>query len=190
MTTTFPASDKQITFINELLDSRELPAGDPIIQQFIDDRFTTLSTITKRSASAVISMLLGMPKLVSPTEASLQAVLARVPKSKYAIPVDELDIAPLTGTPLTGDLLFVEIRMYEGHLYMRRLSGSVGGFNRDKMPAGDVKIVSDIIETHPYKYTRLFGEHYSCCGKCGAELTDPTSRAFFLGPDCRKAFGC
>ena len=189
MTTTFPASDKQITFINELLDSRELPAGDPIIQQFIDDRFTMLSTITKRSASAVISMLLGMPKVVTPTEASLQSELTRAPKAKYAIPVDELDIAPLTGTPLTGDLLFVEIREYEGHLYMRRLTGSVGGFNRDKMPAGDVKIIIDIIAANPYKYTHLFGKHYSCCGKCGAELTDPLSRELYLGPECRKAFG-
>jgi hypothetical protein len=189
MTTTFPASDKQITFINELLDSRQLPAGDPIIQQFIDDRFTMLSTITKRSASAVISMLLGMPKVVTSDTSDLQRWLSSVPKSKYAIPVDELDIAPLTGTPLTGDLLFVEIREYQDVLYMRRLSGSVGGFNRDKMPAADVKIVTDIIATHPYKYTRLFGEHYACCGKCGAELTDPTSRSLFLGPECRKAFG-
>jgi hypothetical protein len=189
MTTTFPASDKQITFINELLDSRQLPAGDPIIQQFIDDRFTMLSTITKRSASAVISMLLGMPKVVTPTEASLQSLLSRVPKAKYAISVDELDIAPLTGTPLTGDLLFVEVREYEGHLYMRRLTGAPGSFNRDKMPAGDVKIITDVIESDPYKYTRLFGEHYACCGKCGAELTDPTSRSLFLGPECRKAFG-
>jgi hypothetical protein len=112
-----------------------------------------------------------------------------MPKSKYAIPVDELDIAPLQGTPLTGDLLFVEVREYEKVLYMRRLTGSVGGFNRDKMPAGDVKIIADIIAANPYKYARLFGEHYACCGKCGAELTDPTSRSLFLGPECRKAFG-
>jgi hypothetical protein len=189
MSTTFPASDKQITFINELLDSRDLPTGDPIIQQFIDDRFTALSTITKRSASAVISMLIGLPKLAESTS-ELQRALGSIPKSKYAVPVDELDIAPLQDTPLTGDLLFVEVREYEKVLFMRRLTGSVGGFNRDKMPAADVKIVADIIAAHPYKYARLFGEHYACCGKCGAELTDPTSRSFFLGPECRKAFGC
>jgi hypothetical protein len=190
MSTTFPASDKQITFINELLDSRELPANNPIIQPFVNDRFTMLSTIDKRTASAVISALLGLPKLPTPSESSLQYVLSTIPKSKYAIPTDELDIAPLTGTPLTGDLLFVEVREYEKILYMRRLTGSPGSFNRDKMPAGDVRLIVDVIASHPYKYTRLFGEHYACCGKCGAELTDPTSRAFFLGPDCRRAFGC
>ena len=189
MSTTFPASDKQITFINELLDSRELPAGNPLIEPFVNDRFTMLSTINKRTASAVISMLLGLPKLSTPAESSLQYTLASVPKSKYAIPTDELDIAPLTGTPLTGDLLFVEVREYEEVLYMRRLTGAPGSFLRDKMPASDIKIIVDIIESDPYKYTRLFGEHYACCGKCGAELTDPTSRALFLGPECRRAFG-
>lgn len=189
MTTTFPASDKQITFINELLDTRELPAGNPLIEPFINDRFTMLSSVDKRTASAVISMLLGLPKIVAPSESSLQAVLATVPKAKYAIPVDELDIAPLTGTPLTGDLLFVEIREYHDVLYMRRLTGSVGHFNRDKMPAGDVSIVVGILASNPYKYTHLFGKHYACCGKCGAELTDPISREMFLGPECRKAFG-
>lgn len=188
MSTVYPASDKQIAFINELLDSRVIPAGDPILKSFTEDRFGTLSSITKRSASAVISTLLGLPKL--PPVDGTQAVLAGIPKAKYAIPVDEIDIAPLTGTSLTGDLLFVEVREYNDVLYMRKLIGSVGHFVRDKMPAGDVKIIADVIATHPYKYTRLFGEHYACCGKCGAELTDPTSRAFFLGPECRKAFGC
>lgn len=189
MATTFPASDKQITFINELLDSRAIPPMDPILRGFTADRFGMLSTIDKRTASAVISALLGLPKLTTPAESSLQHILASIPKSKYAIPVDELDIAPLTGTPLTGDLLFIEVREYHDVLYMRRLTGAPGAFNRDKMPAGDVKIIVDLIATHPYKYTRLFGENYSCCGKCGAELTDPQSRAFFLGPECRKAFG-
>ena len=189
MSTTFPASDKQITFINELLDSREIPPMDPILRGFTADRFGMLSTIDKRTASAVISALLGLPKLATPAESSLQHVLARVPKSKYAIPTDELDIAPLQGTPLTGDLLFVEVREYNDVLYMRRLTGAPGSFNRDKLPAGDVKIVVDLIANDPYKYTRLFGENYSCCGKCGAELTDPISRSMFLGPECRKAFG-
>jgi hypothetical protein len=189
MSTEFPASDKQITFINELLDSREIPASDPILKAFTVDRFGALSTISKRSASAAISALLSLPKLATPAESSMQHVLARVPKSKYAVPTNELDMAPLQGTPLTGDLLFIEVREYEKTLYMRRLTGAPGSFNRDKLPAGDVKIIVDLIANDPYKYTRLFGENYSCCGKCGAELTDPISRSMFLGPECRKAFG-
>jgi len=189
MNTTMPASDKQISFINELLDSRVIPASDPILKAFTVDRFSALSTISKRSASAVISTLLSLPKLPTPAASSLQHVLARVPKSKYALPTDELDMAPLQGTPLTGDLLFVEVREYEKVLYMRRLTGAPGAFNRDKVPHADALIIIDLIAKDPYKYTRLFGENYACCGKCGAELTDPISRSLFLGPECRKAFG-
>jgi hypothetical protein len=189
MSTEFPASEKQITFINQLLDSRQVPTNDPVLKAFTVDRFSALSTVSKRSASAVISALLGLPKLATPAAASLQEVLARVPKAKYAIPTDEIDIAPLTGTPLTGDLLFIEVREYEKTLYMRRLTGAPGSFNRDKVPHADVLIIIDLIAKDPYKYTRLFGENYACCGKCGAELTDPTSRSLFLGPECRKAFG-
>lgn len=187
-TTTFPASDKQIAFINELLDARELPTLDPVIKPFIDDRFTALSAIDKRSASAVISLLLSLPKRAK-SASGLQLCLARVPKAKYAIPTDEIDIAPLQDTPLTGDLLFIEVREYENTLYMRRLTGAPGAFNRDKVPHADVLIIIDLIAKDPYKYTRLFGENYACCGKCGAELTDPTSRSLFLGPECRKGFG-
>jgi len=189
MNTVMPASDKQIRFLNELLDSREIPASDPILKAFTVDRFNALSTISKRSASAAISALLSLPKLPTPTASSLQHVLAWVPKSKYAVPTDELDMAPLQGTPLTGDLLFVEVREYEKVLYMRRLTGAPGAFNRDKVPHADALIIIDLIAKDPYKYTRLFGENYACCGKCAAELTDPISRSMFLGPECRKAFG-
>jgi len=74
-------------------------------------------------------------------------------------------------------------------LYMRRLTGSVGAFNRYKLTKNDTLALVELIARDAYKYTKLFGEHYSCCGKCGAELTDPISRQYQLGPDCRKAFG-
>ena len=104
------------------------------------------------------------------------------------MPVDELDIS-LEDTPLTGDLLFLEIREYMGNLYMRRLTGSVGGFTRHKVPSQDSMVIMDIIAKDPYKYAKIFGQHYSCCGSCGAELTDPVSRDLQLGPECRKKFG-
>jgi hypothetical protein len=119
---------------------------------------------------------------------SLQEALSKAPKSKYAIPVEELDIA-LNSTPLNGDLLFLEIREYMNNLYMRRLTGSVGGFTRWKVANDDAVTLVNIIAQDPYKYTKIFGQHYSCCGSCGAELTDPISRELQLGPECRKKFG-
>jgi hypothetical protein len=75
------------------------------------------------------------------------------------------------------------------NLYMRRLTGSVGGFTRWKVANDDAVTLVNIIAQDPYKYTKIFGQHYSCCGSCGAELTDPISRELQLGPECRKKFG-
>jgi len=180
------ASEKQVAFLNDLLDSREL---DEITVQSFKSQ---LPVMTKKMASAAIDLLLKQPKKVERVPGSpksvLQEALSKAPKSKYAVPTDELDIA-LEDTPLTGDLLFIELKEYMGNLYMRRLTGSLGGFTRWKVPAKDSITIMNVIAQDPYKYAKLFGMHYSCCGSCGAELTDPTSRELQLGPECRKKFG-
>jgi hypothetical protein len=180
------ASEKQVAFIDSLINERELDA----IQ--VSSFRSMLPTLTKKQASSTIELLLRLPqrstKVPGATKSLLQEALSKAPKSKYAVPVDELDIS-LEDTPLTGDLLFLEIREYMGNLYMRRLTGSVGGFTRHKVPSQDSIVIMDIIAKDPYKYAKIFGQHYSCCGSCGAELTDPVSRDLQLGPECRKKFG-
>jgi hypothetical protein len=180
------ASEKQVAFIDSLINERELDA----IQ--VSSFRSMLPTLNKKQASSTIELLLRLPqrstKVPGATKSLLQEALSKAPKSKYAVPVDELDIS-LEDTPLTGDLLFLEIREYMGNLYMRRLTGSVGGFTRHKVPSQDSMVIMDIIAQDPYKYTKIFGQHYSCCGSCGAELTDPVSRDLQLGPECRKKFG-
>lgn len=180
------ASEKQITFITSLIAEREL---DSITRSSLT---ATVSTLNKKGASGLIKMLLALPKaaekVLSVPAMSLQEALSKAPKSKYAIPASECDIM-LEGTSITGDLLFLEIREYMGSLYMRRLTGSVGGFTRHRVPNKDATALVNLISQDPYKYTKLFGQHYSCCGSCGAELTDPVSRDLQLGPECRKKFG-
>lgn len=184
--TLFGPSDKQIQFINNLLDERKLD------KEARDGFRANLATMDKKAASTLIDMLLKLPKEpVSPFltgKSVLQEALLKAPKSKYAIPNDELDIS-LRDTKLTGDHIFVEIREYMGNLYMRRLHGSLGGFTRSRMAVHDTVVIMDVLAKDPYKYARTFGEIYSCCGSCGAELTDPTSRQLQLGPECRKKFG-
>jgi hypothetical protein len=186
--TLFGPSEKQIAFINALIDERELT--EDARKKFRAD----LAVLDKRSASQLITVLVNLPKrtdLVGKMLAgktSLQEALSKAPKSKYAIPNDELDIS-LDTTRLTGDHLFVEIREYMGNLYMRRLHGSLGGFTRVRIANSDAITIMDTISRDPYKYARIFGEIYSCCGSCGAELTDPKSRELQLGPECRKKFG-
>jgi len=180
------ASEKQVAFIDSLLTERELDA----IQ--VSSFRSMLPTLTKKQASSTIDLLLRLPqkatKVPGATKSLLQEALLKAPKSKYAIPAGELDIS-LEGTPLTGDLLFIEVKEYMGNLYMRRLTGSVGGFTRHRVPSQDSITIMNVISQDPYKYAKIFGQHYSCCGSCGAELTDPVSRDLQLGPECRKKFG-
>ena len=186
-TTTYaaaPASEKQINFVCDLLDKREVPAD---IVETITDAMAD-GAYTKAMASADIDAFLKLPKRASATKSGMQALLASVPKSKYAIPTDVLEFTE-ADDDFRGDLVFIEIKEYMSTLYMRQLHGAPGSFNRSKLSTASVKAIVGIIATDPYGYTRLFGERYTCCGSCGAELTDPVSRELMLGPECRKKFG-
>ncbi len=171
------ATPRQQDFIASLLSEREYTLGDVAIN-------------SPREASALIAELLRAPRraVARQTDTELFEALSSVQKSKYAIPTSELFLE-LLDENVTGDLLFVEVREYRGTTYIRRLHGSVGDFNRSKLSRKDSLTILRHIARDAYKYARTFGEHYSCCGKCGAALTDERSRALLLGPDCRKAFG-
>jgi len=194
------ATEKQLKFLDDLLKDREIP--ETLRADFISER----ATITKKRASNFISAFLAFPKVVvQPTLPSpdfaelvktqkpnlygeLLGALQEIPKSKYAVPVSELMTDLLTDA-VHGDLVFIEVKEYMKKTYMKKLFGSVGAFTRVRPAIEDALVFARIIAKDPYKYAKIFGEHYQCCGKCGAELTDPKSRELMLGPECRKAFG-
>ena len=190
---TLTATEKQVDFILKLLSEREL------LQWSADDPSLTASALphwSRKDASELIDGLLKMPKKPEPMAetsgaktpaAQAQELLASIPKGKYAVPSDLLDLT--VEQNLNGDLLFVELKEYQGVRYLRKLLGSLGGFTRVKMSPADNRRIADVLAADPYKYAKLFGERYSCCGSCGAGLTDEKSRALMLGPECRKKFG-
>ena len=181
--TIVPATGAQVAYIRNLL---ELRAVDEVAASIIRD---SLPLMDKAAASRTIDHLKTLPAAPKYTPPA-QSALAGIPKSKYAIPVEELEFLELEAAPsIHGDLLFIEVREYMRTLYMRRLTGSVGSFTRHKLTHKDTLAIVELLERDPYTYAKLFGLHYSCCGKCGAELTDPISRKLQLGPECRKAFG-
>jgi hypothetical protein len=118
----------------------------------------------------------------------LYGALSKLPKSKYAIPTSEL-MGDFMVQPVDNDYVFVETREFKKTAYLRRLVGSYGGFTRIKPAPEDTLMFVRVLLEDPYKYAKLFAVHYSCCAKCGAELTDEVSRELGLGPICRKAFG-
>jgi hypothetical protein len=192
------ASEKQIKFLDDLLNSKAVPAT--IVEVFTAQK----ATLTKKQASGYISMFLGFPNgepakpvgmVLTPEQearqrlfAELNEALQTIPKSKYAIPVTEL-MLDFMKQPVHGDLVFLEVKEYMKRLQMNKLFGSVGAFSRVRPAVEDALAFVRIVQKDPYKYARNFAEHYKCCGKCGAELTDPRSRELMLGPDCRRAFG-
>ena len=176
------ATPRQRDFIIDLLANRDYVLG------------THETVNSAQEASSLISKLLAAPKKAPAARAAVKRdeelleALSAVQKSKYAIPVSEL-ILDFFDENIDNDLLFVEVREYQNTLYIRRLHGSVGGFTRSKLSRRDSLAILRHIARDTYNYAKLFGQHYSCCGKCGADLTDEVSRRLQLGPDCRKAFG-
>lgn len=187
MTTTFvPASQKQIDFLTDLLATRvcETANRDSWFSQIYE------GTLDKHTASTAISALVNAPRKTddSAPKSKMQALLASIPKSKYAVPVAELMYSEVEDD-FKGDLVFLELKEFNGTLYVRRLDGAPGGFTRSRMTALQVTELMNIVKQDPHKYVKIFGDHYTCCGSCGSPLTDERSRELMLGPECRKKFG-
>lgn len=183
--TFIPASQKQIDFLVDLFATRVCEAEFREIHSdlIMKDR------LTKAQASAAIDVLVNAPRNKAATAVSpLQKLLADIPKSKYAVSSEELMLSDYEDS-FSVDIIFLELKEFNGVRYVRRLHGAPGGFTRVKLKADEVEFLFKIIAKDPYKHARLFGEHYSCCGSCGADLTDARSRELQLGPECRKKFG-
>ena len=182
------ATERQVAFITTLASERVVPEG------LAETLKRGAHFLTRAGASQVIETLLAQPRATrvafedSPERAEARELLAGLPKSKYAIPAFHL-VGALSDYKLEGDLLFVEIREFRGTRYLRRLTGAPGDFVRSRLTVRDALAVLRVLEGGAREYIRKFGEHFVCCGKCGAPLTDPESRERFLGPDCARQLG-
>ena len=171
------ATEAQRSFITKLLTEREVPTA-------LRETITAgLGNMPRLTASTTITHLLTLPKPVVVKFSEVSALLETIPKSKYAIPRLEVP------GDFRHELLFVEVKQYRGTTFMRRLSGAPGYFSRIRIDSKLVVELAKQIAKDPAHYAVLFGKHYTCCGRCGAELTDSTSRALFMGPHCAKVMG-
>ena len=177
------ASEKQVKYVTDLLATRVCDSAEK--ERLAD--LIVANKLTKSDASAAIDSLKDAPRKSSPVS-PMQTLLASVPKSKYAVPTADLELLE-SEDDFEVDLVFLELKEFNGTLYVRRLLGAPGRFNRVRMTAQQTKDLMAVVASDPYRYAKLFGEHYACCGSCGAELTDERSRELMLGPECRKKFG-
>lgn len=178
----------QKAYIENLIVARDVPkdAADAIREK--------LPRLSKKHASDLISGLVILPRRpraeapVNVFAKPLADLLGTLPAGKYALPRFLVEMSLRDMKMPHGDFLFVEIRNYRGRIQILRLSGAPGRFNRFRMPTSDSLFLARAIEEDPYKYTKLFADHYKVCGRCAAELTDQTSRELGLGPVCVKYF--
>lgn len=180
-----PATQKQLDFIAKL-------RGERTMSKWTEKSYQSEANagLTSKQASYWIGYLLAMkpdtPAAPGPVgNADVIAALEGVELSKYAVPTLGLMIP---GLNLTGDLLFLEVRRYRETTYMRRLHGAPGNFQRTRFTPSQTIALAAVIKGKHEEFARLFGKHFTCCGRCGAPLTDQKSRETFLGPECRKVF--
>lgn len=196
---TTTATPRQVTFINDLVKQREVPAD---LKASLDAAFPTL---TKRAASQYIGALLLLAKVKAPAAPVAAAApvridprdlvskaLTEVPTGRYALEGALLDI--LFKTEKTrGEIYFVEVKELSRRDKRKgifRIAGAPGYFNRFRIATTDDQIIAaSEVSTHLLEAAKRFADHYSCCARCAAPLTDDRSRELGLGPTCRKYFG-
>lgn len=73
-----------------------------------------------------------------------------------------------------------------GYTFVSQVSGENHFSIRDK--AEREKILGEIAK-NPLEALKRFGTEIGQCGHCRKQLTDAESRAFGIGPVCRKVLG-
>lgn len=158
------ASDKQQAFFTSLLGSREIgPALADLLAKVTD-----LEHLTMDEAAILIPALKSAPSKVRHSGPD-------VPAGHYAVPGED------------GELRFYRVD--------RPTSGQWAGRTFLKVQASDewhrvhASAVAGIlrkIEANPAEAATTYGRELGHCYRCNRTLTDQTSRALGIGPECRS----
>lgn len=183
------ASTKQITFINSLMEERD------IAPQTLADIKRTVSDagFTSREASQIITSLLNLPRKPKPEgyvermRREEQEMFEGAENSYYAVPAAVIGLLP--AFERVRGLAFFRIYTYKGRRYLRMLHGAPGDFRTTRLSQDNQRAVLSLLIGHHVEYARLFGENFERCGRCAAPLTDEKSRELHVGPECRKVWG-
>jgi hypothetical protein len=161
MATTYPASANQLKLIATLAAERKVPLP--------------AKPATWAEAKKTIAYLIALPKPQLGSGMIPQwADLAGLPISKFVL-VDE-----------AGVMRFYElVERKGGKRYLNGLVGAPGSFARRHLSPTENNKVAKLYRLDPKAAIKAFSVHYTCCAKCGAELTDAESIATGMGPICR-----
>lgn len=162
------ASDKQIAFIDSLLDTREVP------QAWVD-RVDTLKGlgIDKVKASEIITALKDLNVKLKPV-----TVTETVPSGRYAIQfADSVKFYKVDN---------VTEGKWAGRTFVKHIAGEDEHAVRNQSQRASVL---KAIAVDPEHASKLYGREIGSCGVCGRQLTDQASREVGIGPVCREKQG-
>lgn len=131
------------------------------------------------AASRIIDWLLSLPNREAAQAVGPVAQVVELPESgRYAIEIDGTVKFYKVDCPTTGKWAgrtFVKVQASDDWFPVRDAA------SRSKIVAA---ITADV-EGAMIRY----GHEIGCCGRCGRTLTDETSRAMGIGPECSKIMG-
>lgn len=169
---------RQLDYIKSLATERETGTLTPEQQQFVARIMAGHVDPTAAQASRVIEALLALPRRETRT-ANTSAAVRDVAAGRYALVADD------------GVVKFYTVdRPTEGKWAGRTFVNAMGSDTRYPIRNRDERdrILATIAEA-PETAMRLYASELGRCGYCGRELTDETSRAAGIGPDCAARHG-
>lgn len=164
-----PMSPEQSRYLRDLLSEREgIPAAEAIRQTLNQER--SQGTLDGRTASAAITALL---KVAKPTKApATTTVSPAVQAGYYAIPLD-------------GTLHYFRVRNVDSGRWAGRTFVDEQASDDFYAVRGQrAQTILTAIKADPEAGAR-YGQTIGRCWRCRRTLTDETSRALGIGPDCR-----
>ena len=194
MTTTIQKpSQKSINFLTDLVRDRDVSPGKTATQCLAELAKWLADPRSQKDVSAMIDRSKQAPRRPIFTAKQVGAVTAytpyptvpaAVPDSKFAILTELLVHVPDSWRK--QEYTFFEVKKLRGRRVVRRLTGAPGKFNRGFLPAETASELFDLLsqEAVAYQAALTFGQIYSVCGRCAAELTDNDSRERKFGPIC------
>lgn len=163
MTNTYPASDRQVSYVSDLLAQREWPAYLRMTCEDVSQRILE-GTLDGSTARILIDALRGSPRIATNNTASLSVGMYRT---------------------TDGTIYRVHESRESGRLYAKRLDYDL---ERNEKPrfTYDRGAIYRIAPKHRMSLedARAWGVETGACCVCGAFLTDARSVARGIGPIC------
>jgi lipoprotein-anchoring transpeptidase ErfK/SrfK len=185
------ATPKQIEFYTALVTGKQMALGIGERAEMIKNA----AMMTKKEMSQAISNMMGLPWI--PREQQVRtAVITGQPAAPVTKPVQKTWDTIGAGhyavvDPKDQVLKFYKVQRpkkgnWVGYVFIKRVSGE------NLEPVGNAQereVIFREIEKDVMGALKRYGQEIGQCGHCKKQLTDAESRAFGIGPVCRKALG-